>query len=245
MISMDCWSKKNHRCVVAPWRTSAEPNILKRRISLAISFISSKRKSQMSDSDWKRKKVNEVPTKPISFLFGNNVYRFFFFFCRFLLGPWLCIYALFRRTKISVIVLKSWCFTGGQRMARSKASKHDTFFFKHRQKGLIALAYLVKSVSDSDSTSNSHSSYLVDMFPIKIHENPDMFRWYDELLAQWTATKEARRQKPSSLTVIQSCTSLYQHAGLWHGLGVECTCNQIPIVWTQMSPWDYITIKKV
>ena len=152
---------------------------------------------------------------------------------------------LFRRTKISVIVLKSWCFTGGQRMARSKASKHDTFFFKHRQKGLIALAYLVKSVSDSDSTSNSHSSYLVDMFPIKIYENPDMFRWYDELLAQWTATKEARRQKPSSLTVIQSCTSLYQHAGLWHGLGVECTCHQIPIVWTQMSPWDYITIKKV
>lgn len=110
----------------------------------------------------------------------------------------LCFFfwrVLFRWAKISEIVLKSWCFTGGQRMARSKASKHDTFFFKHRQKGLIALAYLVKSVSDSDSTSNSHSSYLVDMFPIKINENPDMFPWYDELLAQWTATKEARRQE--------------------------------------------------
>lgn len=39
----------------------------------------------------KKKRSTQVPTKPISFLFGNNVYRLFF--CRFLLGPWLCIYA--------------------------------------------------------------------------------------------------------------------------------------------------------
>ena len=93
---MDCWS------ISPPFRGAPRQSpIYWNDASLwrSLSFPQNKNPI-ISDSDWK-KKGQRGSNETNHFLFGKKCIAFF---CRFLLGPWLCIYAF--------VFVEGFCFDG-------------------------------------------------------------------------------------------------------------------------------------